>query len=262
MKSITDFLIYKQQHRPIAMVTCYDFWSASIIDKTGIDAVLVGDSAAMVMHGYKTTVNADFDMMAMHVAAVSRGLNGKVLLADLPFLAHKKGQRHLMKGVDTLIKAGASGVKIEGADSCLKSVKALVTADIPVMGHLGLTPQSVHKMGGFKLQGKDTVQKQKIQEDAKKLEETGVFALVLEMVPAELAREVTESLTIPTIGIGAGNSTSGQVLVLQDMLGMNPGFNPKFVRHYLEGANLIKGALDKYSEDVKSREFPSVSESY
>ncbi len=227
-----------------------------------MDAVLVGDSAAMVMHGFPTTVNADMEMMKLHVAAVSRGLPGKVIIADLPFLAHTKGKKYLMEGVDALMKAGANAIKIEGADASLAAIQYLIQADVPVMGHLGLTPQSVNKLGGFKVRGRNNEQKTKLLEDSRKLEDAGVFALVLEMIPSPLAAEITEVLDIPTIGIGAGNSTSGQVLVLQDLLGMNPGFNPKFIRHYMEGAELIRGALNAYDAEVKCREFPSEKESF
>jgi len=236
--------------------------SAKIIGQSNVDAVLVGDSAAMVMHGFGTTVNADLEMMKFHVAAVARGLPDKVIIADFPFLAHAKGKKYLMEGVDELMKAGANAIKIEGAGASLKPVQSLINADIPIMGHLGLTPQSVNKLGGFKIRGRDDQQKAKLLEDSKKLEDAGVFALVLEMIPSDLAAEITASLTIPTIGIGAGNMTSGQVLVLHDLIGMNPGFNPKFVKRYMDCAGLIKEALNFYDADVKSLDFPSKKESY
>lgn len=262
MRSINDFYDYKSRNLPISMVTCYDFLSARIISQTPIDAVLVGDSAAMVMHGHRTTVNAEIGMMTYHVSAVARGLSGKILIADLPFLEHTKGIRVLMESVDALMKAGANGIKIEGANLSLESIRHLIRADVPVMGHLGLTPQSVNKLGGFKVQGRENGQGIRIKDEAKLLEEAGVFAIVLEMVPADLAGEITENISIPTIGIGAGSRTSGQILVLHDLLGLNLDFNPRFVRHYLEGAKLIQNALVKYDTDIKSREFPSESESY
>lgn len=244
------------------MVTCYDFLSAKIIACTNIDAVLVGDSAAMVMHGFGTTVNADLEMMKFHVAAVARGLCDKAIIADLPFLAHTKGKKYLMEGVDALMKAGANAIKIEGAGASLKIIQFLVKADVPVMGHLGLTPQSVNKLGGFRICGRDDSQKARLLDDSKRLEDAGVFALVLEMIPAALAAEITASLTIPTIGIGAGNMTSGQILVLHDLLGMNPDFRPRFVKRYMEGDLLMKEALNRYDADVKSLIFPSEKESY
>ena len=262
MNSITDFQRFKSLSRPVSMVTCYDYITARIIDQTTIDAVLVGDSAAMVMHGFKTTVNAGIEMLIYHVAAVSRGLTGKVLIADLPFLAHTKGKHKLMEGVDSLMKAGANGIKIEGADSALSAIGIMVNADVPVMGHLGLTPQSVNKTGGYKLRGKENGQRLKLFEDARKLEDAGVFAIVLEMIPAELAGEITQILNVPTIGIGAGNLTSGQVLVLHDLLGMNADFKPRFVKKYMDGNQMIKDALTVYDNEVKSKMFPSEKESY
>jgi 3-methyl-2-oxobutanoate hydroxymethyltransferase len=262
MKSITEFLEFKQKNRPISMVTCYDYLSAKIIACTNIDAVLVGDSAAMVMHGFSTTVNADINMMLAHVAAVARGLPGRVMIADLPFLAHTKGKKFLMEGVDAIMKAGANAIKIEGAGASLKSIRFMTDADVPVMGHLGLTPQSVNKLGGFRIRGRDDSQKAKLLDDSKRLEDAGVFALVLEMIPASLAAEITASLTVPTIGIGAGNMTSGQILVLHDLLGMNPGFRPKFVKRFLDGEALITEALNRYDAEVKSLVFPSEKESY
>jgi len=244
------------------MVTCYDYLSAKIIAGTNIDAVLVGDSAAMVMHGFNTTVNADINMMLAHVAAVARGLAGRVMIADLPFLAHTKGKKFLMEGVDAIMKAGANAIKIEGAGATLKTIRYLTEADVPVMGHLGLTPQSVNNLGGFRMCGRDDYQKAKLLDDSKRLEDAGVFSLVLEMIPAALAAEITESLTVPTIGIGAGNMTSGQILVLHDLLGMNPDFRPRFVKRFLEGEPLIREALNRYNAEVKSLVFPSEKESY
>ncbi len=262
MKNITEFLEFKQKNRPISMVTCYDYLSAKIIASTNIDAVLVGDSAVMVMHGFSTTVNADFNMMVTHVAAVARGLTNRVIIADLPFLAHTKGKKYLMEGVDAIMKAGANAIKIEGADASLKTIRFLTDTDVPVMGHLGLTPQSVNKFGGFRIRGRDDNQKAKLIEDSKRLEDAGVFALVLEMIPSALAAEITASLTIPTIGIGAGNMTSGQILVYHDLLGMNPGFRPRFVKCFLDGETLIREALNRYDTEVKSLDFPSEKESY
>ncbi len=262
MKTVIDFQKKKSNNDPISVVTCYDYWSAQIISETDIDAVLVGDSAAMVMHGFESTVNADVNMMEYHVAAVKRGLKNKFLIGDLPFLTHRKGIHHLMTSIDTIMKAGAQAVKIEGADGQLDAIEYVVKSGVPVMGHLGLTPQSFHKLGGFKLQGADLESARKIEDEAKQLQEAGVFALVLEMVPAELAGKITDSLTIPTIGIGAGLYTDGQVLVLQDLLGMSKNFEPKFLRKYLDGFGLVKDALDRFNEDVKTKKFPAVKESY
>lgn len=244
------------------MVTCYDTWSARIISDTQVDAVLVGDSASMVMHGFDSTVHAEIDMMAYHVAAVKRGLSSKFLVADLPFLAHRKGKRILMNSIDKLMKAGAQAVKIEGADGMLDTIEYVVKSGVPVMGHLGLTPQSHHQLGGFKLQGTESESANRIQVFSKHLENAGVFSIVLEMVPSALAKRITESMSIPTIGIGAGPFTDGQVLVLQDMLGLSKDFEPKFLRKYLDGYSQIKDALERFNQDVKNRNFPSDKESY
>lgn len=262
MKTISDFEKYKNENKPISVITCYDYWSAKIIDKTNIDAVLVGDSAAMVMHGFDNTVNANMDMMCYHIAAVKKGTTKKLIIGDMPFLSYRKSQIETMNNVERFMQAGAAAVKIEGANGHLAYIKHIVDSGIPVMGHLGLTPQSVHQLGGFKVQGKDTVAKEKVKTYAKQLEDAGVFSIVLELLPNELAKEVTESLSIPTIGIGAGVHTSGQVLVLQDMLGMNNEFNPKFLRKYLNGFELLTNALNEYDKDVKENLFPNDSESY
>lgn len=262
MKTVQEFRSMKLANKKISVVTCYDHWSALILDESDVDAVLVGDSAAMVMHGFETTINAELEMMRYHVAAVKRGLKNKFLIADLPFLAHKKGLPFLTESVDVLMKAGAQAVKLEGAEKNIESIKHLVSSGVPVMGHLGLTPQSVNKLGGNKLQGNDSSSSERILHDAQALEEAGCFAIVLEMVPAELAKSITETLSIPTIGIGAGVHTSGQVLVLQDLLGCSKDFNPKFLRKYLDGFSVIKSALNNYTLDVKEEKFPSDKESY
>lgn len=262
MKSIPEFQKHKQSGTPISMVTCYDYWSAQIVQETNIDAVLVGDSAAMVMHGYETTINADVQMMLYHISAVRRGLKDKPLVADFPFLAHRKGKKFAMKIVDNFMKCGANAIKIEGAGSTIKPIKYIVDSGVPVMGHLGLTPQSVNSLGGFTLQGATINSAEKILNDAKKLEDAGCFSIVLEMIPSKLAKKITDSLSVPTIGIGAGKYTSGQILVLQDLLGFTNNFNPKFLRKYLNGYELIQNALNKYDKDVKKKNFPSVKESY
>lgn len=262
MKTVQEFQAMKLANKKISIATCYDHWSALILDESDVDAVLVGDSAAMVMHGFETTINAELEMMRYHVAAVKRGLKNKFLIADLPFLAHKKGLAFLTDAVDTLMKAGAQAVKLEGAEQNIASIQHLVSAGIPVMGHLGLTPQSINKLGGNKLQGNDDPSSDRILKDAKLLEEAGCFSIVLEMVPAKLAKTITETLSIPTIGIGAGVYTSGQVLVLQDLLGCSKDFNPKFLRKYLDGFSLIKSALNSFNSDVKEEKFPSEKESY
>lgn len=262
MKTINEFKISKENNKPISLVTCYDYWSALIINDTDIDAVLVGDSAAMVMHGFETTVNAEVEMMSYHLAAVKRGLTEKLLIADMPFLAHRKGDKYAIEVVDKFVKLGANAVKIEGAGSNVKIIKHIVDSGIPVMGHIGLTPQSVNSIGGYVLQGKNEGTANQLVNDAKALEDAGCFSIVLELIPAQLAKEITESIKIPTIGIGAGAYTSGQVLVLHDLLGLTKGFNPKFLRKYINGSELIKDALNRYDKEVKLKTFPSEKESY
>ncbi len=227
-----------------------------------MDCILIGDSSAMVMHGHTSTVMADTEMIATHIRAVSVGAPSKFLIGDIPFLAHRKGKKELMDCVETLMKAGAHSVKLEGASGHLEEVAHVVESGVPVMGHLGLTPQSVNQLGGFKVQGKGEETARKILEDAIALEKAGCFAIVLECIPATLATEITKAVSIPTIGIGSGSETSGQVLVLQDILGVDPSFKPKFVRRYLDGYGLIKEALDNFDSDVKEGSFPVKKETF
>lgn len=262
MKSINEFLSYKTNNKPITLITCYDYWSAKIINETDIDAVLVGDSAAMVMHGFETTINAEADMLSYHIAAVNRGLNEKLLIADMPFLAHRKGERNTLNVIEKFMKLGANAVKIEGAGDNIEIIKYVVDSGIPVMAHIGLTPQSINSIGGYLVQGKNNGTAAKLIQDAKNLENAGCFSIVLELIPAELAKEITEAINIPTIGIGAGPYTSGQIIVLQDLLGLSKNFNPKFLRKYMDGFGLIKTALNNYNKDVKERNYPNEKESY
>lgn len=262
MKRVTDFARFRAEGNPISMVTCYDAWSARIIAESPVDAVLVGDSVAMVMHGHPDTVHATTEMMATHTAAVRRGLGEKFLVTDIPFPEHRKGIPAAMECVDRIMKAGASAVKIEGAEGHLDVISHIVGSGVPVMGHLGLTPQSVHQFGGYRVQGREEAAARQIELDALALQEAGVFSIVLECVPAELAGRITEKLTIPTIGIGSGVQCSGQILVLQDVLGMNLGFRPKFLRTYLDGAASIAAALGRYDADVKACAYPSMEESF
>lgn len=262
MTSVLAFQQKKQNRERISLTTCYDYWSACIIRDTPVDAVLVGDSASMVMHGYPSTVYASVEMMTWHLAAVARGLPERFIIADLPFPTHRRGIGYLMKSVDKLMKAGAHAVKIEGGKEVVHEIQHIVQSGVPVMGHLGLTPQSVNLLGGHKLQATQPEAADKLMRDAGELQSAGVFALVLEMVPTELARKVTNALSVPVIGIGAGPHTDGQVLVLQDLLGMSKDFSPKFLRKYLNGYELIKDALTRFDADVKSGRFPSEKESY
>ncbi len=261
MKTVIEFKKAKLDNKKISMVTCYDYWSARILDESNIDAILVGDSAAMVMHGFETTINAEVEMMCYHIAAVKRGLKNKLLIADLPFLSHRKGIDFLMNVIDKFMKCGAQAVKIEAAED-IQIIEHVIKSGIPVMGHLGLTPQSVYQLGGFKLQGKDAESSKKIINDAKKLEQAGCFSIVLEKIPSDLSKKITDELSIPTIGIGAGSFTDGQILVLHDLLGLTKDFEPKFLRKYLNGFQLILDSLNKFNDDVKNKNYPSEEESY
>ncbi len=262
MKRVTDFARFRAEGHPISMVTCYDAWSARLIAESPIDAVLVGDSVAMVVHGHPDTVHATTEMMAGHTAAVRRGIGERVVVTDLPFPEHRKGIPAAMRAVDRLMKAGANAVKIEGARGHLDVIAHIVQSGVPVMGHLGLTPQSVHQLGGYRVQGRDEATARQIEADALALQAAGVFALVLECVPAGLARRVTGALSIPTIGIGSGPHCSGQILVLQDLLGFNKGFQPKFLRTYLDGAGSVADALRRFDGDVKAGRYPAPEESF
>lgn len=257
-----DFARRKAAREPISMVTCYDFWSAEVLNRTDVDCLLVGDSLAMVVHGFDSTVQATVEMMALHAAAVRRGAPDKYIVGDMPFLSMRKGRGFAMDSVQALMQTGVNAIKVEGEAGQAELTAHIVESGVPVMGHLGLTPQSVQAFGGHKVQGRNEGQAGRILDSARKLEAAGCFALVLECVPRQLARRITEELSIPTIGIGAGPDTDGQVLVLQDMLGMNPDFKPRFLRHYADGRGLIRSAVDRFAEDTRSGAFPATAESY
>ena len=259
---IHDFANKKQKGQKISMVTCYDYSFAKILSETEVDTLLVGDSAAMVMHGFPTTLNASVELMAMHIAAVAKGAPNKFIVGDLPFLSYRKSLSENMTAMGELMKAGAHSLKLEGAKGNLELVRHAVDSGIPIMGHLGLTPQSIHQLGGFKVQGKDKKEYDIIFEEAKALETAGCFALVLECVPAALAQEITAALKIPTIGIGAGVHTDGQVLVLQDLLGMNKEFRPKFLKTYFNGAEIFRECFNNFHNEVVASKFPTEKESY
>jgi 3-methyl-2-oxobutanoate hydroxymethyltransferase len=259
---IQDFAQKKQNGQKISMVTCYDYTFARILADTEIDCLLVGDSGAMVMHGYPTTLSATVNLMALHTAAVARGAFTKFIVGDLPFMSYRKDLASNMSAIAKIMRAGANAVKLEGARGNLEMIRHTVDSGVPVMGHLGLTPQSVNQLGGFKVQGKIKKDHDQIFEDAQALEKAGCFSVVLECVPAGLAQEISKSLQIPTIGIGAGVNCDGQVLVLQDMLGMNKEFRPKFLRTYMNGVEVIKSALNQYHQDVVTENFPTEKESY
>lgn len=260
MKSILDFTRARQEGRPIVMVTAYDAPMARIVAASEADAILVGDSAAMVVHGLPSTVHATLDMMVLHTAAVRRGAPERVVVADLPFLSFRQGCEVAVRAAGALMQAGATAVKLEGVTGHEDVVAHLVGSGIPVMGHLGLTPQSVNQLGGYRLQGRSEADAVRLQADAGRLQDLGAFALVLECVPAALAAEITAGLAIATIGIGAGAGTSGQVLVLNDLLGLDAEFRPRFARRYLDGHREILAALNGYARDVRGARFPARAE--
>jgi len=259
---INDFLKMKLQAKPIKMITCYDYWSSKIIAETNIDCVLVGDSASMVMHGYDSTIGANVEMIETHIKAVKKGINNKFIIGDMPFLSYRKSITETMYAVEKLMKAGAASIKLEGLDGNQKSIKHIIDSGVPVMGHLGFTPQSINVFGNQIIQGKEENKANQLIEAAKELEDLGCFAVVLECIPNKISKKITEKLSIPTIGIGAGSSTSGQVLVLQDLLGCDHKFQPKFLKKYLNLHDLIKKAVNDYCKDVDNKIFPSCQHSY
>lgn len=259
---IHDFSKKKQANEKICMVTCYDYSAACLVAETAVDCILVGDSVAMVMHGYPDTLAATVPMMATHTKAVSKGAPKKFIVGDLPFLSYRKSRAQGVSAAQTIIQSGAHAIKLEGAKGNLKLIQHLVESGVPVMGHIGLTPQSLHQLGGFKVQGKTVDSAKQLTEDAFSLQEAGCFAIVLECVPAELATAISIELMIPTIGIGAGSGTDGQVLVWQDLLGITTGYIPKFVKSFLDGASLVKNSVNEYVSQTKAREFPNEQYSY
>lgn len=253
----------KEQGEKISMITSYDYSMASIVDGAGIDIILVGDSAANVMAGHKTTLPITLDQMIYHASCVVRGVERAFVVCDMPFGTYQGDPTTALHSAVRIMKeSGSDGVKLEGGEEIIDSVKKILTAGIPVMGHLGLTPQSVHQLGGYSVQAKEEAAAEKLIADAKLLEEAGCFAVVLEKIPATLAKRVSEALTIPTIGIGAGAGTDGQVLVVHDMLGINKGFSPKFLRRYANLHDIMTEAVEHYIADVKSCDFPNENEQY
>jgi len=247
----------------ISMLTAYDFSFAKIIDDAGIDVMLVGDSASNVMAGHETTVPFTLENMIYHAQCVVRGIHRCLVVVDLPFGTYQSNSDIALASAIRIMKeTGGHSVKMEGGEEIIDSVKRVIAAGIPVMGHLGLTPQSIYKFGTYAVRAKDEDEAEKLKKDAKLLEEVGCFAIVLEKIPAELAKEVSESLSIPTIGIGAGMYCDGQVLVMHDMLGINTEFKPRFLRQYLNIAEQTTNAVKKYISDVKEKKFPDESEQY
>ncbi len=249
-------------NRPLTMLTCYDYWSAQLLNETEVDMLLVGDSLAMVVHGHDSTLPADVNIMSLHTRAVRRGAPDKFIVSDMPFLSYRQGLPAAVSAVRELMQAGASAVKLEGVKGNRKLIRHLVGSGVPVMGHIGLTPQAVHALGGYRVQGRDDETAKRLVKEAIQLQQAGCFALVIECVPASLGQAITEAVDIPTIGIGAGPHTSGQVLVLHDMLGLNTAFKPTFVRHYAQGAHWLTQAVSSFVTDVRNGAFPASEESY
>ncbi len=260
MKSILEFARAKREQHPIVMLTAYDALTARLVARSEADAILVGDSVAMVVHGFPSTVHATTDMMCTHVAAVRRGTADMVVVADMPFLTVRKGRDAACATAGALMQAGATAVKIEGVTGHEDVISHLVGSGIPVMGHLGLTPQSVNQFGGYRLQGRSSADAERLRNEARALEELGAFAVVLECVPEALATTITEERAIPTIGIGAGAGTAGQVLVISDLLGLDPQFQPRFARRYLRGHELVGEAINQFARDVRAAKFPAREE--
>ncbi len=253
----------KQKHEKISMLTSYDFTTAGIVDKAGVDAILIGDSASNVMAGNATTVPITVDEMIYHCRSVVRAVNRAFVVCDMPFGSYQISREDALRNAVRMMKeGGADALKLEGGVEIADAVKGLVEAGIPVVGHLGLTPQSIHKFGGYGLRAKSEAEADKLMADAKALEAAGVCAVVLEKIPAALAAKVTESISCPTIGIGAGGQCDGQVLVVDDMLGKNVGFKPKFLRRYADLNTIMTDAIGQYVADVKSSDFPNEQESY
>ncbi|MEX2600801.1 MAG: 3-methyl-2-oxobutanoate hydroxymethyltransferase [Balneolaceae bacterium] len=253
----------KQRGEKISMLTAYDFTMAKIIDRAGIEVILVGDSASNVMAGHETTVPMEFDHMLYHASCVVRGTDRALVIADLPFMSYQVTAKEALINAGKMMKlAGVHGVKLEGGEMISDTVKRIVDAGIPVMGHLGLTPQSIYKFGTYKVRARDEEEAEELIRDAKILEKCGVFAIVLEKIPVGLAKQVTDAISVPTIGIGAGPGCDGQVLVLHDMLGLNKEFSPRFLRQYADLEGEMTKAVQSYIRDVKEQEFPNENESY
>jgi len=265
VKRITTHILQamKQRGEKIAMLTAYDYSMATILDDAGLDVLLVGDSASNVMAGHETTLPITLDQMIYHAQSVVRGASRALVVVDLPFGSYQGNSKEALSSAIRIMKeSGAHAVKMEGGTEIVESVQRIITAGIPVMGHLGLTPQSIYKFGTYTVRAKDEAEADKLKIDAKALQEAGCFAVVLEKIPAALGKEVSEFLDIPTIGIGAGPDCDGQVLVVNDMIGLTKGFKPRFLRQYVNLYDGILNAAQSYIKDVKSNDFPNEKEQY
>ncbi len=258
---VPHIISMKEKGEKIAVLTAYDYLMAKLLDSAGIDIILVGDSLGQVYSGYDTTLPVTMDQMIYHLKCVTNAKPRALVVGDMPFLSFQISPSEAVRNAGRMIsEGGAEAVKVEGGRRILPSIEAIIKADIPVMGHLGLTPQSIHFFGGYKKRGKTEEEASKLIDDAMLLEDAGCFSIVLESIPSEVAKKITESIKIPTIGIGAGPYCDGQVLVITDILGMDEDFRPGFVKVYLDGSKLIKSAVKKYIDEVKSNKFPSNKE--
>jgi 3-methyl-2-oxobutanoate hydroxymethyltransferase len=265
IKRITTKALYlmKKKHIKIAALTAYDFITAKLLDESGIDILLVGDSLGMVFQGHETTLPVTVDEMIYHTKAVTRGVNRAMVVVDMPFMSYQLITDEGFRNAGRIMKETSAGaVKVEGGERVADTIRKITSAGIPVMGHIGLTPQSIHQFGSYRERGRDKAEAEEIFKDAKIIEEAGAYAIVLEKIPAQLAKKISTELKIPTIGIGAGNWCDGQVLVTPDMLGLNLDFHPRFIRHYANLTNEITGAVKNYIKDVKEQKFPTEEESY
>lgn len=265
IKKITTNTLQKMKAsgEKISMITAYDYSFARIFDSAGIDIILVGDSASNVMAGHETTLPITLDQMIYHAQSVVRGIERCLVVVDMPFGSYQGNSKEALNSAIRIMKeTGGHSVKMEGGEEVIESVKRIISTGVPVMGHLGLTPQSIYKFGTYNVRAKEEAEAEKLKKDAILLQEAGCFAIVLEKIPASLAKEVSESLHIPTIGIGAGGHCDGQVLVMHDMLGINTEFKPRFLRQYLNMNEQVTSAVQQYIEDVKSRDFPNEKEQY
>ena len=265
VRAVTTYRLaeMKQRGEKIAMLTSYDYSMARIVDAAGIDVILVGDSAANVMAGYETTLPITLDMMIYHARSVVRAVNRALVVVDLPFGTYQGNSKVALDSAIRIMKeTEADAVKMEGGEEILESVQRILSAGIPVMGHLGLTPQSIHKFGTYNVRAKEAAEAEKLVRDAHLLSDAGCFGIVLEKIPAALAARVTSEISAPTIGIGAGNGCDGQVLVIHDMLGINKGFSPRFLRRYADLHTIMTDAVGRYIDDVKSGDFPNEKEQY
>ena len=260
--NVHDFAAAKRDGRKLTFTTCYDWWSARILNESSVDGILVGDSAAMVMHGHSTTLPATPEMMSLHIAAVARGAPDKFLIGDMPFPWHRKGIPAAMDVVDAFLTAGAHAVKLEGIEGHEEIVRHIAGSGVPVMGHVGLTPQSVNALGGYRVQGRGDDAAERLVEESRRLEQAGCFSLVVEGVTSETAAAITRAVSIPTIGIGAGIEVDGQVLVLHDLAGLQREVKPKFVRAFADGYGMLLNAVEDFDRSVKDGSFPSEDETY